>query len=66
MSFFMISMALSGLRSSPPVSKHTPLPTSVIFGLFALPQRSSIRRGARFASAARPTAWISGKFCLSS
>ena len=32
MSFFMISMPLSGLMSSPPVSKHTPLPTSVIFG----------------------------------
>ena len=65
MSFFMISMALSGLRSSPPVSKHTPLPTSVTLGSPALPQRSSISRGARLASAARPTAWISGKFCLS-
>ena len=47
MSFFMISMALSGLRSSPPVSKHTPLPTSVTLGSPALPQRSSISRGAR-------------------
>ena len=65
MSFFMISMALSGLRSSPPVSKHTPLPTSVTLGSLALPQRSSISRGARVGSAARPTAWISGKFCFS-
>ena len=32
MSFFMISMPLSGLMSSPPVSKHTPLPTSVTLG----------------------------------
>ena len=32
MSFFMLSMPLSGLMSSPPVSKHTPLPTSVILG----------------------------------
>ena len=65
MSFFMISMALSGLRSSPPVSKHTPLPTSVTLGSPALPQRSSISRGARAGSAARPTAWMSGKFCFS-
>ena len=65
MSFFMISMALSGLRSSPPVSKQTPLPTSVTLGSVALPQRSSISRGARVLSAARPTAWISGKFCFS-
>ena len=49
--------------SSPPVSKHTPLPTSVTFGAAGSPQVRSIRRGAR--AAARPTAWISGKFCLS-
>ena len=47
MSFFMISMPLSGLMSSPPVSKHTPLPTSVIFGAAGSPQVRSIRRGAR-------------------
>ena len=39
MSFFMISMPLVGLMSSPPVSKHTPLPTSVTFGCVASPQR---------------------------
>ncbi len=63
MSFFMISIAESGLMSSPPVSKHTPLPTSVTFGAAGSPQVRSIRRGAR--AAARPTAWISGKLCLS-
>ena len=63
MSFFMISMALSGLMSSPPVSKHTPLPTSVTFGCLASPQRRSISRGAR--DEARPTAWMSGKFSFS-
>ncbi len=31
-SFFISSMPLSGLMSRPPVSKHTPLPTSVTFG----------------------------------
>jgi len=31
-SFFMISMPLDGLRSSPPASKQTPLPTSVTLG----------------------------------
>ncbi len=60
MSFFMISMPLDGLMSRPPVSKHTPLPTSVILGSAGLPQAMSIRRGAR--ADARPTAWISGKF----
>ena len=50
--------------SSPPVSKHTPLPTSVTLGSPASPQRRSISRGARLA-AARPTAWMSGKFCFS-
>ena len=63
MSFFMISMPLDGLMSRPPVSKHTPLPTSVIFGSAGLPQAKSIRRGAR--ADARPTAWISGKFSAS-
>lgn len=31
MSFFMVSMPAAGLMSSPPVSKQTPLPTSVTF-----------------------------------
>ena len=47
MSFFMLSMPVSGLMSSPPVSKQTPLPTSVIFGSLSLPQVMSISRGAR-------------------
>ena len=62
MSFFMLSMPLSGLMSSPPVSKHTPLPTSVTRGWLASPHVMSSSRGAAAASAARPTAWISGKF----
>ena len=32
MSFFISSIAAEGLRSSPPLSKHTPLPTSVTRG----------------------------------
>ena len=44
--------------SSPPVSKQTPLPTSVSVGP-PCPQRRSISRGAR--GEARPTAWIIGK-----
>jgi len=32
MSFFISPMEAPGLRLSPPVSKHTPLPTSVSFG----------------------------------
>ncbi len=32
MSFFMFSIEASGLMSSPPVSKQTPLPTSVTRG----------------------------------
>ena len=36
-----------GLMSSPPVSKQTPLPTSVTFGAPASPQRRSSRRGGR-------------------
>ena len=47
MSFFMLSMPASDLMSRPPVSKHTPLPTSVIFGAAGSPQVMSIRRGAR-------------------
>ncbi len=62
MSFFMLSMPLSGLMSSPPVSKQTPLPTSVTLGWPGSPQVRSIRRGGR--AAARPTAWISGKLLL--
>ena len=60
MSFFMLSMPASFLMSSPPVSKHTPLPTSVIFGSVTLPQVMSISRGARGEPA--PTAATSGKF----
>ena len=45
-------------RSSPPVSKHTPLPTKVTFGAALSPQTMSTRRGARVL--ARPTAWIVG------
>ena len=63
MSFFMLSMPDAGLRSRPPVSKHTPLPTSVTLGSLSLPQVRSISRGARVL--ARPTAWIIGKFCFS-
>jgi hypothetical protein len=47
MSFFMSSMPLPGLMSSPPVSKHTPFPTSVTSGAPRLPQRRSINRGSR-------------------
>ena len=60
MSFFIKPMEAPGLRFSPPVSKHTPLPTSVSRGPVS-PHRRSISRGAR--SAARPTVWIIGKFC---
>ena len=38
MSFFMISMPVDGFRSSPPVSKQTPLPTSVTLGWAGSPQ----------------------------
>src|SRR6185437_10670031 len=41
MSFFISFMPLDGFRSSPPVSKHTPLPTSVTFGALGSPQRMS-------------------------
>ncbi len=63
MSFFMLSMPESGLISSPPVSKHTPFPTNVIFGSLALPHVMSISRGARADPA--PTACTSGKFVAS-
>ena len=56
-SFFMSSILAAPLRSSPPLSKQTPLPTSVIFGP-RRPQRKSISRGARLL--ARPTAWMQG------
>ncbi|KAG1167076.1 hypothetical protein G6F35_017851 [Rhizopus arrhizus] len=64
MSFFMLRMPSAGLMSRPPVSKHTPLPTSTSAGSVSLPQRSTTRRGAR--CEARPTAWMAGKFCFSS
>ena len=54
MSFFINSMPLDGFRSSPPVSKQTPLPTSVTFGWAGSPQEKSISRGARLD--AMPTA----------
>ena len=54
MSFFMLRMPAAAFRSSPPVSKQTPLPHSTICGCAASPQLSSIRRGAR--CEARPTA----------
>ena len=59
MSFFMSSMAASGLRLRPPVSKQTPLPTRVTLGARSSPQTMSKRRGS--SAAARPTAWIIGK-----
>ena len=58
MSFFISRMPEAGLRSSPPLSKHTPLPTSVTLGAAGSPQTMSTSRGARVL--ARPTAWIVG------
>ena len=58
MSFFIGRMPEAGLRSSPPLSKHTPLPTKVTLGADGSPQTISTRRGARVL--ARPTAWIVG------
>ena len=58
MSFFIVAIALDGLMSSPPESKHTPLPTSVTRGPFALPHVMSISRGCRDDPA--PTAQIMG------
>ena len=45
--------------SRPPLSKVTPLPTSVTFGASSRPQAKSTILGA--SAAARPTAWTSGK-----
>ena len=50
MSFFIRYMPLDGLMSRPPVSKQTPLPTSVTFGASSGPQRKidepwRLRRG---------------------
>ena len=59
MSFFISTMPLDGLMSRPPLSKATPLPTSVTFGASSRPQRKSTRRGG--SAAALPTAWMSGK-----
>ena len=44
-------MLLDGLMSSPPVSKQTPLPTSVTLGWAGSPQEKSISRGARVEAA---------------
>ncbi len=49
--------------SRPPVSKHTPLPTSVTRGAPGRAKRRSIRRGAR--GLPRPTAAINGNCCSS-
>ena len=57
MSFFIISIAFDGFRSSPPESKLMPLPIRVTAGP-AAPQRMSISRGPT--SAARPTVLMAG------
>ena len=64
MSFFMIPMEAGGLMSSPPVSKQTPLPTSVTFGASARPQTRSSSRGG--SEAAAPTASIIGRLAARS
>ena len=65
MSFFMLRMPAAALRSSPPVSKHTPLPQiDDVRVRQRRPSASSMMRGAR--CEARPTAWMAGKFCASS
>ena len=58
MSFFISAMPDDGFKSSPPVSKHTPLPTRVTFGSLSRPHTRSISRGARVL--ARPTVWTMG------
>ena len=58
MSFFINRMALDGFKSRPPLSKQTPLPTSVTLGWAGLPQRKSSSRGGW--TLARPTAWMAG------
>ena len=60
MSFFISPIEAGGLMSSPPVSKQTPLPTSVTFGASARPQARSSSRGG--SAAAAPTASIIGRF----
>ena len=59
MSFFISSMPEDGLMSRPPVSKVTPLPTSVTFGVIgpAPDEVDETRRAGRCG----PTAWIIGK-----
>ena len=60
MSFFISPIEAGGLMSSPPVSKQTPLPTSVTFGASSRPQTRSRSRGG--SAAAAPTASIIGRF----
>ena len=60
MSFFISAMPGLDLISSPPESKHTPLPMIATLGCLGLPQISSIKRGAWLRAAARPTMWIIG------
>ena len=64
MSFFIRPIDDAGLMSSPPVSKQTPLPTSVTFGASSRPQTRSRSRGA--SAAAAPTASIIGRFAARS
>jgi hypothetical protein len=64
MSFFISAMLLDDLMSSPPVSKHTPLPTTVTLGASAGPQLKSMSGLLR--GLAAPTVWISGKPLASS
>ncbi len=54
---FMSFMALAGLRSRPPVSKHTPLPTSVTRGRDAgsLPAGAHLRANRRAGSTQQAT-----------
>ena len=63
MSFFISSIPAGALMSSPPVSKHTPLPTSVTRGAPGRANRKSIKRGER--GLPRPTAAINGNCCSS-
>ena len=56
MSFFMSSMLLDGLMSSPPVSKQTPLPTSVSF--VCTDQRHGVRTRRSSSSTGYPNAPI--------
>ena len=54
MSFFISRIPLAGLMSSPPLSKHTPLPMMAMRGSLSRPQSSSIRRGRALARRAAP------------